>query len=174
MIVAALGADAALPPIPGLTGENVVLAEDLYPAPEKAGKKVVILGGGLVGCELAIYLGDLGHEVEILEMAPMLNSGSNILQGSSIQLQLRRLGITPRLKTRVTEITPEGVKAVGPEGETFIPGDTVAVALGRKPRREEAEALGFCAPEFIQLGDCVSPATIWQATETAFHMLTDI
>ena len=174
VIVAALGADAALPPIPGIRGENVILAEDLYPAPEKAGKKVVILGGGLVGCELAVYLGDLGHEVEILEMAPMLNSGSNILQGSSIQLQLKRLGITPRLRTKVTEITPEGVRAEGPDGEVFIPGDTVAVALGRKPRREEADGLRFCAPEFIQLGDCDSPATIWQATETAYHMLTDI
>ena len=104
----------------------------------------------------------------------MLNSGSNILQGSSIQLQLKRLGIVPRLRTRVTEITPEGVKAEGPEGEVFIPGDTVVVALGRKPRREEADGLRFCAPEFIQLGDCDSPATIWQATETAYHMLTDI
>ena len=54
------------------------------------------------------------------------------------------------------------------------PGDTVVVALGRKPRREEADGLRFCAPEFIQLGDCDSPATIWQATETAYHMLTDI
>ena len=135
---------------------------------------MVILGGGLVGCELAVYLGDLGHEVEILEMAPMLNSGSNILQGSSIQLQLKRLGITPRLRTKVTEITPEGVRAEGPDGEIFIPGDTVAVALGRKPRREEADGLRFCAPTFIQLGDCDSPATIWQATETAYHMLTDI
>ena len=174
VIVAALGADAALPPIPGIRGENAILAEDLYPAPEKAGKRVVILGGGLVGCELAVYLGDLGHEMEILEMAPMLNTGSNILQGSSIQLQLKRLGISPRLRTRVTEITPEGVKAVGPEGELFLPGDTVAIALGRKPRREEADGLRFCAPEFIQLGDCDSPATIWQATETAYHMLTDI
>ncbi len=50
----------------------------------------------------------------------------------------------------------------------------MVVALGRKPRREEADGLRFCAPEFIQLGDCDSTATIWQATETAYHMLTDI
>ena len=63
---------------------------------------------------------------------------------------------------------------MGPEGEVFIPGDTVAAALGRKPRRAEADALRFCAPRFIQLGDCDSPATIWQATETAYHMPSDI
>ncbi len=174
VIVAALGADAALPPIPGIRGKNVILAEDLYPAPEQAGKKVLILGGGLVGCELAVYLGDLGHEVELIEMAPMLNSGSNILQGSSIQLPLRRLGIKPRLSTKVTEITPEGVRVQGPGGEEFIPGDTVAVALGRSPRREAADALRFCAPNFIQLGDCDTPATVWQATDTAYHMVRDI
>ena len=79
----------------------------------------------------------------------------------------------PGTRTSV-EIGPEGVKAEGPEGEVLIPGDTVAVALGRKPRREEADGLRCCAPTFIQLGDCDSPATIWQATEMAYHMLTDI
>jgi 2,4-dienoyl-CoA reductase-like NADH-dependent reductase (Old Yellow Enzyme family) len=74
-IIAAVGAEPLIPHIPGIGRENVFKAEELYIDPEKAGKKVVILGGGLVGCELAVYLGDLGKNVTILEMLPAAGHG---------------------------------------------------------------------------------------------------
>ncbi len=174
VIVAALGARPAIPPIPGIRGENVAVAEEVYTDPEKAGQKLVILGGGLVGCELAIFMAGLGREVTVLEMAPSLNSGNNLLQGSSINIELKRLKVNVRLNTKVTKITPEGVTGEGPEGEAFFPADTVVCALGMKPNREEAAALALCAPEFHVLGDCVIPATIYQATNAAYFQALDI
>ena len=174
VIVAALGAGAAVPPIPGIRGEKVILAEELYPKPELAGENVVILGGGLVGCELAIFLAGKGKKVTIVEMANALNSGTNLLQGQSIRLEIAKLGIEVRLNSRVTDIGEDGVHAVTPEGELCLPADTVAVALGRKPRREAAAKLALCAPRFIPLGDCVSAATIYQATNAAYYMVRDI
>ena len=173
-VIAALGAHPVMPPIPGIDGANVILAEDLYPAPETAGQKLVILGGGLVGCELAVYMAGLGRDVTLLEMAPKLNFGFNILHGMSIKLELQRLNVDVHLNTRVTEITPEGVKAQGPEGEVFFPADTVAAALGMASRRDEAAALALCAPEFHVVGDCVVPATIWQATSEAYYAAKDV
>ena len=174
VIVAALGARPAVPPIPGIKGDNVALAEEIYEAPEKAGQRVVILGGGLVGCELAIFLAGQGREVTVLEMAPALNFGTNLLQGSSISLELKRLQVKTCLNTRVTEITPQGVTGQGPEGETRFPADTVVCALGMKPNRDAAAALALCAPEFHVLGDCVTPATIYQATNAAYFAALDI
>ena len=174
VIVAALGARPAIPPIPGIRGENVTVAEKVYVAPETAGQKVVILGGGLVGCELGIFLAGLGREVTILEMAPALNSGTNLLQGASIDLEIKRLGIKVCLNTKVTKITPEGVTGEGKDGEVFFPADTVVCALGMKPNREQAAALALCAPEFHVLGDCVIPATIYQATNAAYFQALDI
>ena len=174
VIVAALGARPAIPPIPGIRGENVTVAEKVYVAPETAGQKVVILGGGLVGCELGIFLAGLGREVTILEMAPALNSGTNLLQGASIDLEIKRLGIKVCLNTKVTKITPEGVTGEGKDGEAFFPADTVVCALGMKPNREQAAALALCAPEFHVLGDCVIPATIYQATNAAYFQALDI
>ena len=174
VIVAALGARPAIPPIPGIRGENVTVAEKVYVAPETAGQKVVILGGGLVGCELGIFLAGLGRDVTILEMAPALNSGTNLLQGSSIDLEIKRLGIKVYLNTKVTKISPEGVTGEEKDGEAFFPADTVVCALGMKPNREEAAALALCAPEFHVLGDCVIPATIYQATNAAYFQALDI
>ncbi len=174
VIVAALGARPSIPPIPGIDGSNVTVAEKVYMEPEKAGKKLVILGGGLVGCELAIFMAGLGREVTVLEMAPSLNSGTNLLQGSSISLEIKRLGINVCLNTKVTKITPEGVTGEGKDGEVFFPADTVVCALGMKPNRDEAAALALCAPEYHVLGDCVVPATVYQATNAAYFEALDI
>ena len=174
VIIAALGSRPALPPIPGIDGANVRLAEAVYTQPEAAGEKLVILGGGLVGCELAIFMAGLGRKVTIVEMAPMLNSGTNLLQGQSIGIELDRLGVERQLSTRVTAISPEGVTAMGPEGEVFFPADTVVCALGMTPLREEAMALSLCAPEFHQIGDCLTPENIYAATNTAYHIARDI
>ncbi len=174
VIVAALGSRPAVPPIPGIDGANVRLAEEVYVSPEKAGQKLVILGGGLVGCELAIFMAGLGREVRILEMAPALNSGTNLLQGQSIGLELARLKIGVHLNTKVTAVTPDGVRAEGPEGEAFFPADTVVCALGMKPNRDAAAALALCAPEFHAVGDCVTPATVYQATNAAYFEAMDI
>ena len=174
VIVAALGARPSVPPIPGIDGPNVTVAEKVYTDPEKAGKKLVILGGGLVGCELAIFMAGLGREVTVLEMAPSLNSGTNLLQGSSINIELKRLKVDVHLNTKVTKITPEGVTGEGKDGETFFPADTVVCALGMKPNRDEAAALALCAPEYHVLGDCVIPATVYQATNAAYFEALDI
>ena len=173
-VIAALGARPTVPPIPGVDGENVTLAEQLYITPEKAGQKLVILGGGLVGTELAIYMAGLGRSVTLLEMAPALNFGFNILHGMAIKLELQRLKVDVRLNTRAAEITPEGVKAQGPDGEVFFPADTVACALGMRPKRDEAAALALCAPEYAVIGDCVVPDTIYQATNAAYHAAMDV
>ena len=174
VIVAALGAHAATPPIPGIDGANVAAAETVYRAPETAGARLVILGGGLVGCELAIFMAGLGLAVTLLEMAPELNFGGNHLHGKAIGLELQRLNVDVHLRTKVTSISPAGVTAVFEGAEQFFPADTVVTALGMVPRRDEAAALALCAPEYYVLGDCVVPATIYQATNAAYFAALDI
>ena len=64
------------PRIPGIDGENVFGAEHIYTHPQETGKRVVILGGGLVGIELGIFLAGLGREITLVEMMPELNDGA--------------------------------------------------------------------------------------------------
>jgi pyruvate/2-oxoglutarate dehydrogenase complex dihydrolipoamide dehydrogenase (E3) component len=174
VLIAALGARPVKPEIPGLEGAAVFPAEAVYRKPELAGPRTVIIGAGLVGTELAIYLSMLGREVEILEMAPQMNSEGNMLQGTIIMGQLRERNIPLRCKVRVTAITPEGALYEGPEGSGLAKADTVVYAVGQKPLAEEAFALGRLVPDFRLVGDVLGPRNIMGAVKTAHTIARDI
>ena len=174
VILFAAGAEPAVPDIPGIGGGTVLKVTEAYSAPEKTGKRVVILGGGLAGCELAIYLGGLGREVTVLEMLPRLNFGDNFLHGQAVGIELDRVGVKICLETRAVEVTETGVRGETKAGKEFFEADTVIVALGFSAKRSEADELRLCAPEFHQIGDCLSVKTIYEATRTAYHIAMGI
>ena len=174
VIIAAIGATNAALPIPGADNKNVYFAEEIYMNPDLAGEKTVILGGGLVGTELAIFLGGLGKNVTVLEMAPVLGNGGNILQGQSVSLELLRLKIPVELNTRALEITENGVLAESNGEQKVFEADTVVSAAGMKSRLADADALRFIAPEFHQIGDCLAAKNIYEATRTAYNIALDI
>ena len=143
------------------------MAEYAYQHPEEIGQKVVVLGGGLVGVELAIHLAGLGREVTVAEMLPMLNNGGNILHQNALDVEIKAKHIRLALGTRVVKIDESGVTGLRDGQEELFAADSVICAVGQTPLWEEADALRFCAPEFYALGDCVSPRNIMQATAMA-------
>ncbi|MCF0121092.1 MAG: FAD-dependent oxidoreductase, partial [Oscillospiraceae bacterium] len=130
-IIAAFGARPVKPRIEGIDGENVFSAEEIYYAPEKAGDSVVILGAGLVGVELGIYLGMLGRKVTIVEMLDAINHGGNKLHVKALDVEIKKYGIDLNLSTKALEITANGVKCEAADGEKFFAGDTVIYAVGQ-------------------------------------------
>jgi 2,4-dienoyl-CoA reductase-like NADH-dependent reductase (Old Yellow Enzyme family)/thioredoxin reductase len=172
VIIAALGARPVTPNIPGI--EKAVGAEAVYNDPSKAGQNVVILGGGLVGSELAIHLARLGRHVTVVEMLDFINDGGNMLQGLAIRLELARQGVDMKLSTKALEITDKGVLAENADGKKTFAADTVIYAVGQRPLRDEADALRFLAPEFYQIGDCLTPKNIPEATKAAYNITRDI
>jgi len=171
-IIAATGSRPLIPDIPGI--ERAVLAKDVYLCPDKAGRKTVILGGGLVGAELAIYLGGLGREVTLIEMLPSVNVGDNMLHGMAIGIELGRLGIKLAFGTRIVEINDKGVVGRNADGRVFFEADTAVNALGMLPGSDAAEKLRFCAPIFHMIGDCLAVKNIYEATRTAHQIALDI
>ena len=173
-IVAAVGSEAVRPSIPGIDGANVFDAEDVFRKPSLAKKSAVVVGGGLVGCELAIYLKERGTDVTILEMLPALNHGGNVAHVNSVIWRLEQLEIPLILNTKALKITAEGVVGEGPDGTQLYKGETVIVAAGRRPLWAQAEPLRDCAIEFYQVGDCLSAGNIMNATMSAFFAARDI
>lgn len=167
VIIAALGARPIIPPIKGIDREGVLSAETVYDHTELVGDKVVILGGGLVGVELAIHLAEQGRAVTVMEMLPFLNSGGNILHQLALDVEIDRLKIDLSLGTKAIELTHEGVRGLKGEDPVFLPADTVIYAIGQSPVWAEADALHSCAPEFYMIGDCSIPKNIMQATSMA-------
>ena len=166
-IIAAIGAEAVVPKIPGV--ERAVPAEEMYEHPEKAGERVVILGAGLVGTEMAVYLNGLGRKVTVLEMASRINDGGNSLQLSALNVQLRHSDISMVFNTRAVEITEKGVVGEKDGERSLFEADTVVCAVGMRARRDEAFALSACAPEFYQIGDCLAATNVRDATRSAYY-----
>ena len=71
-LIVAIGSQPIVPDIPGVSGSNVMHALDVYWEPEKIGEKVVMIGGGLVGCETGLHLSAQGRSVTIVEMMERL------------------------------------------------------------------------------------------------------
>ncbi len=195
VIIAAMGARPVVPTfIRGWDRENVVGAEQVYYDPEMTGKNVVILGGGLVGLELGLWLAQLGRQVTVVEMAPStlatqadagtsermfgssgIRHGDPIVHGIAIAQELKKLpNMTVKTSTKALEIGEDGVRVEGKDGEYVIPADTVIYAVGQKPLSTEANLLYDCAPEFYQIGDCVAPRNIMNATSAAYQIARDI
>lgn len=153
-IVCAIGADPIVPPVPGVDLEIAVSAVGMHEHMEEIGQNVVILGGGLVGCEESIFLGELGKKVTVLEMKPELCRDAPFLHHEAVLLEMERLGITARTGMRCTGILPDGVTADQDGKEIKLPADTVIIAAGLAPKLDEAESFRSCAPEFWKIGDC--------------------
>ena len=173
-IIAALGAEPVVPPIPGVDGENVLPAVYAYTHPEVLTGKTVILGGGLVGVELGIFLKNMGLDVTVIEMADKLNCGENTVHEMGIYAEIKRNGLPVRTSTRATSIEPGGVRCQSPDGEVFYPAEHVVLAAGMRPRRQEAVAFAQAAPLFFQVGDCLRADTIAEANRLGFNAAMDI
>ena len=161
-----------MPPIPGL--EAAVPVTEAYASPEKLGQKVVILGGGMAGTELAIYLKNLGKEPVVVEMASRPNFANNSCHSSAVMEQLGKLDIPARTGTKVTAVEPGRVKCQTAEGEAAFPADSVVNALGRTPLQEEAAAFAPCADVFYPIGDCLAAKNVYEANRLGFNVAMDI
>jgi 2,4-dienoyl-CoA reductase-like NADH-dependent reductase (Old Yellow Enzyme family)/thioredoxin reductase len=173
-VIAALGARPIIPPIPGIDGGNVLGAEELYLAPERAGQRLAILGGGLVGLELAVFMATLGRRVSVIEFLPEPTVDPYGMHTMALMHKLEEYSIDLRLSTRVLAVTPEGLRCENASGSDFLEADTVVCATGRSPLRAESFALHDCAPEFFQIGDCTVPRNIVAATRAAYAAACDI
>jgi NADPH-dependent 2,4-dienoyl-CoA reductase/sulfur reductase-like enzyme len=174
VLIAALGARPAKPPIPGIDGGNVLSAEEAYENPERTGNKVLILGAGLVGVELAIYLSSLGRETTVVEMLDKINHGGNHLHVKALDVEIKKYGIDMNFNTAATEIALNGIECQGPDGKKSFSADSVIYATGMRPLWEVTESLCLCAPDFYPIGDCIAPKNIMNATSMAFSVARNI
>ncbi|NMB90120.1 MAG: FAD-dependent oxidoreductase [Chloroflexi bacterium] len=112
MVVVSAGGNPVTPRLPGVDGDNVIQAIDLLRQPDLAARasRVVIIGGGAVGCETAHFLStELGKsDVTIVEMLPALMVGACTANRGHLLHELRRLGVKVLNCTRLNAVQPEG------------------------------------------------------------------
>nr|AHF25046.1 NADH:flavin oxidoreductase/NADH oxidase [uncultured bacterium Contig1514] len=173
-VILAVGSHPIIPDLPGIDGDNVVVVNDYYLEKDKVQDTVVVLGGGLAGCECAIHLGMEGKQVHLVEMRDTLASDCNI---RNRPILMKNVGTYVQAHTGLTgvRVTPEGLVCKDKEGkEVLIPGKTVVCAVGQRANRADVDALRGCAPFVREVGDCVRPATITKAVYEGYHAALDI
>ncbi len=173
-LILAVGSSPLVPPIKGLTGENVVLVNNYYLEKEKVGDKVVVFGGGLAGCECAIHLGMEGKEVRIVEMRDELAPDANIRHRPLLLKEIDKYA-TVHTGYKGLEVREDGVLCEDKDGkQILVEGGSVICALGQRSRRNVVDALRDSAPYVAVIGDAGKVSTITNAVYEGYHVALDI
>jgi len=176
MIICAVGSQPIIPPIPGLKeSHKVVGLEALHHPQPQVGQKVVIIGGGLIGSESAVYLDGLGKDVSIVEMRNQYASDAPDMHHIGLEVYFRDSQVQIHLNTKAKQVVDEGLICEDNEGKEFlIEADTIFVAAGMKPYQEAVEELRYAAPRFMQIGDCVKVGKVLDAVHGGYYGALDI
>ena len=140
------------------------------------GKKVVIIGGGAIGCESGYFFAsECGAKVQILEMRDAMCKDSYPSQRAALLPRMDKAGMILDCSVTTKEITENGVKFLDKDGnEQFVPCDVVVMSSGMRPRQDLAESFRMTAPDFMPIGDCVIAKNVRTATRMAFDAATRI
>jgi pyruvate/2-oxoglutarate dehydrogenase complex dihydrolipoamide dehydrogenase (E3) component len=156
-VVLATGTVAVLPPIPGLREADPWTNREATTAKQVPGR-LVVLGGGPVGCELAQAYRSLGSEIVLVEAADRLLTREEPFAGEQVQEALEREGVDVRTGVRAASVrrdTPRGPVTVELEDGGTVEGDELLVAIGRRARTDDLglETIGVEAGGPVEVGD---------------------
>lgn len=167
-VILAVGSSPVVPPIQGI--ENAMKAVDVYADLSQVGQKVVMVGGGLVGCEVGLHLAKNGRKVTVIEMLDKVAADAYPMHRIGLLHEMDKM-LTYKTGLKCIAIRPDGVTAVDKENrETFFSADTVIYAVGMRANREEAAKLHAAVQDVpvYEIGDCVRAGKVYEAVRQGF------
>jgi 2,4-dienoyl-CoA reductase-like NADH-dependent reductase (Old Yellow Enzyme family)/thioredoxin reductase len=167
VVIIATGAVPVMPSIPGIDRQEVAFAEDILGGKAKMGTRVMIFGGGQLGCEVADFISQRGKEVTIVESMPEIGvpTGTPLMVAQLLIPRLRRYGVKMLTRATVEEIIDDGVIVTIDGKEQTIRGiDQIVVAMAWKQVDELCKKLESKVPEVYVIGDAKEPRGAYEAT----------
>lgn len=138
-------------------------------------QNVVIVGGGLVGCETGLQLAQKGKNVTIIDMLPEVAQDVIYMARFSLLQSLGDKGIKTQEGLKLVEITDGGIVAEDTNGiKKEMPCDTVVIATGLKADDTLYDELKNEFDEIYKSGDCIEARKFIDATQEAFQVAKDI
>jgi NADPH-dependent 2,4-dienoyl-CoA reductase/sulfur reductase-like enzyme len=164
VLVVATGSRPAIPNLPGVEQKNVVTAADVLTGKAAAGQKVLVAGGGLVGCETALFLDALGKNVTIVEMLPEPAADLITVPREALNRKLSESSVTVLTSATIVEFTGDGVIVERNGGrETIDSMDTIVLAMGTVSVNELAVEVKDIVSEIHVIGDAERPVKAMDA-----------
>lgn len=190
VVILATGGIPAVPKIPGVDRRNVVNSRDLHQRLKiylrflppgvlrwltrfwmPLGKRVVIIGGAIHGCELAEFLVKRGRKVTIVDTTEALGDGLAGQTKVRLFKWLTKKGVIMMTGVKYEEINDEGITIITKEGKRhIIEADTIVPAMPLTANTELLKSLEGKAPEIYAIGDCREPHLIIDAIADAYRI----
>ena len=170
VLIIAVGSDPIVSRVPS-ANSIVIEAADVLLGKREVGDKVVVIGGGLVGCETALYLAEeLKKKVAVVEMLYEILTGMEPVSSMALTERLGKAGVKVHTGWHLEEITPDKVVCTDKMWKRHeIDSDTVVLAMGLKAKNEATKEFIGIAPEVHVIGDCVEARKIYNAFEDSWR-----
>lgn len=187
-VIVAVGAKSFIPSITGSDGANVIHSSDVFRCADQLGSRIVVVGGGQVGCEQTVWLQARGRQVDVVEMADQLmkdnwrdtpeehfwtefymtheyDDGRTEVEHAKA---IDRVRI--HLNTKCVEITEKGIWTENEAGErSFIEADQVILATGLRIDEAQKHQFDGLAKDVIYIGDCEKVGDLLNTSSTGYY-----
>lgn len=176
-VIAALGATPKFPPIPGLMNEDgtpipgVYNPIEVYGKEQELGKNVVVIGGGEIGMETAMYLAENGHDVTILSRQRKFAAEADRVHYYSMFADAwsKMPNLTPIKRATTTAVAPGEVTYTDKNGESHtLSCDSIVACGGMQAAQDEALTFADVVDTFIIIGDNEGSGNVMTATRSAY------
>ena len=169
-VVLAIGGQSITPLIKGIAQNNVFLANDVLRNNMTLGEKVVIIGGGQVGVELAELLGEKGVSVTVVEALPSVAGDMSSAVKVLLMFKLEDYNVRMLTNTLAKEIKANGVLIERNDAEEFIEADSIVIAVGSAAQNSLEVELKEFVQEVYAVGDCLKPGNILGAVHDGYKV----
>ena len=173
-VIAAVGAEPLIPNLPG--AEKAIPAISAYGREEALGDRVVVIGGGQVGCETALHLARLGKQVTLLEMQPSLAPDASATHRDELMVEFGKdaSNIDIVVSACCTGIDAGSVTYEKDGERVTVEADAVILSVGMRPLCALSDSFMGLTDEYGQAGDCVKARTVDEATREGFYAAVNL
>ncbi len=172
-VVVATGAKPVVIPVPGAEKAHVSTAVPVLLGEKEIGQRVVVVGGGEVGCELSSELRLQGREVTMVELLPdiLMTADHFVANDQHIRYLAEHSGTRILCSAKLLEIQDDAVIVERDAAKERIPCDSVVFAAGFRANHSLYESILDAGYECVQVGDNVKPGKVIDAIHQAYHYI---
>jgi pyruvate/2-oxoglutarate dehydrogenase complex dihydrolipoamide dehydrogenase (E3) component len=159
LVILATGSFPSSPPVEGIGKSNVVtFFDEVLKGELPLQKKTVVIGGGPIGCEVALHLSEHGCPVTVVEMLQEIGTRLETMTRKILVKKLNENNVRIMVGFKLSKVEDNGIVAVGEDGEKlFLEAERIVITVGNRPDNrlfDEIKSLGY---KIHRIGDCLEP-----------------